>query len=136
MFGALCTISRKRCFRVRIDTRDHSKINDRPPACSASATTTPLKPLTSVGRRTMMRVVYGAPLAVPETKYSSVTYGNASTDTALGTTLTGGLGYISAGPVIGPEIAGTGGTVDPLARVKPVRVLTTNATITIPRLHQ
>ena len=57
MFAGLWTISTKMCFRVRIDARDHSKISDRPPAWSASATTTPLKPLTSVGRRTIIRVV-------------------------------------------------------------------------------
>jgi hypothetical protein len=73
MFGALCTISTNMWCRVRIDTRDHSKISDRPPACNASVTTTPLNVLASAGRRMMIRVVYGDPLAVPETRYSSVT---------------------------------------------------------------
>ncbi len=72
MLAGLWTISTNRWRRVRIDTRDHSKMSERPPACSASATATPLDCGGSVGRRTMMRVVYGASLAVPVTKYSSV----------------------------------------------------------------
>jgi hypothetical protein len=73
MFAGLCTISTNRWRRVRIDTRDHSKMSDRPtPAWGASATTVPLNCDGSFGRRTMIRVVYGASLAVPVTKYSSV----------------------------------------------------------------
>src|SRR5687767_5493431 len=98
MFAGLWTISTNAWLRVRIETRDHSKTSDRPPECSASATTVPLNRLTSFGRRTMMRVVYGAPLAVPETKNSSVTYGNASIWTASGTVPITGSGYISPGP--------------------------------------
>ena len=57
MFARLCTISTNMWRRVRIETRDHSKTSDRPPACSASDTTTPLNVFGSFGRRTMMRVV-------------------------------------------------------------------------------
>ena len=57
MFAGLWTISTNMWRRVRIDTRDHSKTSDRPPACSASDTTTPLNAAGSSGRRTMMRVV-------------------------------------------------------------------------------
>src|SRR6476646_3660149 len=69
----------------------------------------PLNAAGSFGRRTMMRVVYAAPFAVPETKYSSVRYGKSSTFTAVGTTLIGGFGYINPGPAMGPVIAGTAG---------------------------
>src|SRR6516162_4429253 len=84
-------------------------MSDRPPACIASPTTVPLNVLASFGRRTMILVVYGAPLAVPERKYSSVMYGKSSTFTAVGTTLTGGFGYIRPGAVIGPVTVGIGG---------------------------
>ena len=57
MFAALWTISTKTWFRVRIETRDHSKISERPPEWSASATTVPLACFGSRGRLTMMRVV-------------------------------------------------------------------------------
>src|SRR6188768_313545 len=96
--AGLWTISTNRWCRVSTDTRDHSKISDRPPACCASATTVPLNAFVSLGRRTMMRVWYGAPAAVPETKYSSVTYGKSSTFGAVATTLTAGFGYIIPGP--------------------------------------
>src|SRR5512134_351740 len=96
-----------------MDCRDHSKTSDRPPACSASATTVPLNALALRGRRTMMRVAYGASAIVPETKYSSVTYGKSSTFTAFGVTLTAGSGYIRPGPLIGPEMVGTGGAAAP-----------------------
>src|SRR5687767_11931323 len=109
MLAALCTISTNMWLRVRIDWRDHSKMSDLPPACSASATTVPLKAPGVRGRRTMIRVAYGASLIVPETKYSSVRYGKSSTCTAPGTTLIGGFGYIMPGAAIGPEIVGTGG---------------------------
>src|SRR5262245_16432612 len=109
MFAGLCTISTNRCPRVRIDTRDHSKMSDRPPACSASATTVPLNRDGSFGRRTTMRVVYGASLALPVTKYSSVAYGKSSTCGEPGTTLIAGSGYIFTGPEIGPEMLGAGG---------------------------
>src|SRR5687767_8396153 len=112
MLAGLCTISTKRWRRVRIDTRDHSKMSERPPAWSASAATVPLNCDGSFGRRTMIRVPYGASFAVPVTKYSSVRYGKSSTRAAPGTTLTAGSGYILAGPATGPEIAGTGGTFD------------------------
>jgi hypothetical protein len=38
-----------------------------------------------------------------------VTYGKSSTLAAVGTTLTGGFGYIGPGPLIAGEIVGTGG---------------------------
>ena len=57
MFAPLCTISTNMWLRVRIDWRDHSKISDRPPACSASETTVPLNAAALRGRRTMMRVI-------------------------------------------------------------------------------
>src|SRR4051812_20938055 len=98
-----------------MDTRDHSKISDRPPACIASPTTVPLNRFASAGRRMMIRVVYGAPAAVPETRYSSATYGKSSTFTAVGTTLMGGLGYIIPGIVTGPVTVGTGGVVTSVA---------------------
>ena len=41
-----------------------------PLPCIASASTRPLNFDVSAGFRTTMRVVYGSPLAVPETKYS------------------------------------------------------------------
>src|ERR1700687_721266 len=106
MFGALCTISTNMWCRVRMERRDHSKISDRPPACSASATTTPLNAFTFPGRRTITRDLYGDPFASPDTKYSSVRYGKSSTLTAPATTLTGGLGYIRPGPAIGPDTVG------------------------------
>jgi hypothetical protein len=56
-FAALWTISTNMWFRVRIDWRDHSNTSERPPACSASATTVPLNADVFRGRRTMMRVV-------------------------------------------------------------------------------
>src|ERR1700751_1036112 len=71
--------------------------------------TMPLNVFASVGPRMMIRVVYGAPAAVPDTKYSSVTYGKSSTFTAVGTTLTDGFGYIIPGDVIGPVTVGIGG---------------------------
>src|SRR5215470_19712294 len=84
-------------------------MSDRPPACIASPITVPLNALASFGRRMMMRVVYGAPLAVPDTKYSSVMYGKSSTFAAVGTMLTGGFGYTIPGDVIGPATVGIGG---------------------------
>src|SRR5262245_34097579 len=45
-----------------------------PLGCIASASTSPLKRLLSAGLRTMMRVLYGLLLAVPETKYSLASY--------------------------------------------------------------
>ena len=107
LFG-LCTISANTWLRVRIDTRDHSKISERPPACCASATMVPLNAVEFSGRRMMIRVLYGAPAAVPERKYSSVTYGKSSTFTAVGTMLTAGFGYIAPGDVTGPETVGIG----------------------------
>jgi hypothetical protein len=55
--AGLWTISAKTWLRVRIETRDHSKISERPPAWRASATTVPLNAFTSFGRRMMIRVV-------------------------------------------------------------------------------
>jgi hypothetical protein len=49
------------------------KVTAKPFECIDSATTMPLKRSASSGRRTMMRVRYGCPLALPETKYSSLT---------------------------------------------------------------
>src|SRR5688572_18022757 len=103
MLAGLWTISTNRWLRVRIDCRDHSKMSDRPPAWSASATAVPENAAWLRGRRTMMRVVYGAPLAVPETKNSSVTYGKSSTFTAVGVMLTAGFGYIRPGPATGSD---------------------------------
>ena len=57
IFPGLWTISTKTWLRVRIETRDHSKISERPPAWSASATTVPLACFGSRGRLMMMRVV-------------------------------------------------------------------------------
>src|SRR5215471_5940781 len=83
-------------------------MSDRPPACCASATMVPLNAVGFVGRRMIIRVMYGAPFAVPERKYSSVMYGKSSTFTAVGTMLIGGFGYIMPGDVTGPETVGIG----------------------------
>jgi hypothetical protein len=67
-------------------------------------------------------------LAVPETKCSSVIYGKSSTLTAVGTTLTGGFGYIGPGPATGPEIAGTGGTAASATAAHTDNIITTGIT--------
>ena len=109
MFAGLCTISTNMWRRVRIETRDHSKISERPPACSASATTTPLKVHGILRPADDDARGVGGVLRRTETKYSSVTYGKSSTLAAVGTTLTAGFGYIKPGPVTAGEIVGTGG---------------------------
>src|SRR5688572_10717035 len=116
MFAGLCTISTNMWLRVSIDTRDHSNTSDRPPACSASATTVPTNAFTSFGRRTTMPVTNGASPGLPAlTKYSSVRYGKSSTRGDAATTFTGGFGYIGPGPVTAGEIDGSDSGVWPQA---------------------
>src|SRR5688572_1520801 len=122
MLFAPWTISTNTWPRVRIDTRDHSNTSDRPPACCASATTVPLNALTSLGRRTTMRVVYGAPAAVPETNSSSVTYGKASTCGAAGTTLIAGSGYMRPGALTTADTVGNGGVAAPAGATRHARM--------------
>src|SRR5262245_49676917 len=56
----------------------NSNICAAPLPCIASVSTRPLNFELSAGFRTTMRVVYGSPLAVPETKYSCASYLNAA----------------------------------------------------------
>ena len=69
-------------------------------------------------------------MAVPDTKNSSVMYGNASTCTASGTTAMAGSGYIRPGPATAPDMVGTGGVAPAAGRTMPgVSVRATSALI-------
>src|SRR5439155_25811139 len=86
-------------------------VTAKPLECIDSETTMPLKRCAGSGRRTRMRVLYGWPFAVPETKYSSVTQPK-SAGSLPGVSAGLRPGYMGPGPVIGPSNAGTGGTTN------------------------
>src|SRR5688572_6025658 len=77
---------------------------DEPLPCIDSTSTSPLNAELFAGLRTTMRVLYGWPLAVPETKYSFASY------LACASPLPGGSdvveSYIGPGPVISSESVG------------------------------
>src|SRR5207245_3773366 len=102
-------ISTCTCPRMRIDFIAGWNVTAKPLECIDSETTMPLKRCAGSGRRTRMRVLYGWPFAVPETKYSSVTQPK-SAGSLPGVSAGLRPGYMGPGPVIGPSNAGTGGT--------------------------
>src|SRR5881396_1986623 len=86
-----------------------------PLACIDSDTTTPLNFFKSFGFRTRIRVVYGLPAAVPDTKYSVVSYPKSERPVPGGATACSPViefwlkaGNMAPGPVMGPVTIGSG----------------------------
>src|SRR5436309_8813149 len=82
----------------------YSNMWAEPLGCIGSKRTNPLKEESFAGLRTTSRVLYGCPLAVPETKYSFATYLKFARP--LPGASDGADSYIGPGPVISAETVG------------------------------